>query len=195
METYKPTTWETFSNSSFGRFSSLWFIDFDFILSNLHDVPVAENYNQVYWWRPSQNRKIYLFEKRKTQFYRRRRVLYKSGFTTSNASISCRKQRGRISKGSQFYIWPAISSLEILAQINEILMKKGMFLTFWLRTKNDYFNVKSELTENSVFKREIKTEFVQGKDGLISGKFSKATVLAVWCCWHRDVGNIMIVGD
>ena len=82
-------------------------------------------------------------------------------------------------RGSQFYIWLPISSLEILAQINEILMTKGMFLTFWLRTKNDYFNVKSELTENFLFKREIKTEFVQGKDGLISGKFSKATVLAV----------------
>jgi len=53
-----------------------------------------------------------------------------------------------------------------------------MFLTFWLRTKNDYFNVKSELTEKSVFKREIKTEFIQGKDGLISGRFLKATLHA-----------------
>ena len=51
-------------------------------------------------------------------------------------------------------------------------MKRGMFLTFWLRTKNDYFNVKSELTEKFVFKRQIKTEFVQGQDELISGGFS-----------------------
>ena len=50
-----------------------------------------------------------------------------------------------------------------------------MFLTFWLRTTNTYFNVKSELTEKPVFKREIKTDFVQGKDGLISVRFSKAT--------------------
>ena len=54
-------------------------------------------------------------------------------------------------------------------------MRKGMFLTFWLRTTNTYFNVKSELTEKPVFKREIKTDFVQGKDGLISVRFSKAT--------------------
>ena len=53
-------------------------------------------------------------------------------------------------------------------------MRRGMFLTFWLRTKNDYFNVKSELTETTVFKREIKTDFVKGQDGLISGRFSKA---------------------
>ena len=53
--------------------------------------------------------------------------------------------------------------------------------------------MKSELTEKSVFKREIKTEFVQGKDGLISGMFSKAKVLVVWCCRHRDVGNIMML--
>ena len=51
-------------------------------------------------------------------------------------------------------------------------MKKGMFLTFWLRTKNDYFNVQSELTEKSVYKGQIKTEFVQGQDELISGGFS-----------------------
>ena len=51
-------------------------------------------------------------------------------------------------------------------------MQKGMFLSFWLRTKNDYFNVKSELTEKSVFKRQIKTEFIQGQDELISGKVS-----------------------
>ena len=49
-------------------------------------------------------------------------------------------------------------------------MKKGMFLTFWLRTKNDYYNVKSEVTETSVFKREIKTEFLQSQDDLISGR-------------------------
>ena len=49
-------------------------------------------------------------------------------------------------------------------------MKKGMFLTFWLRTKNDYYNVKSEVTETSVFKREIKTDFIQSQDGLISGE-------------------------
>ena len=47
-----------------------------------------------------------------------------------------------------------------------------MFLSFWLRTKNDYFNVKSELTEKSVFKRQIKTEFIQGQDELISGRVS-----------------------
>ena len=52
-----------------------------------------------------------------------------------------------------------------------------MFLTFWLRTKNTYFNVKSELTEKAVFKQEIKTEFVQGKDELISGRFSKPSVI------------------
>ena len=51
-------------------------------------------------------------------------------------------------------------------------MKKGMFLTFWLRTKNDYFNVQSELTKKSVYKRQIKTDFVQGQDELISGGFS-----------------------
>ena len=51
-------------------------------------------------------------------------------------------------------------------------MRKGMFLSFWLRTKNDYFNVKSELTEKSVFKRQIKTEFIQGQDELFSGKVS-----------------------
>ena len=56
-------------------------------------------------------------------------------------------------------------------------MRKGMFLTFWLRTKNTYFNVKSELTEKTVFKQEIKTEFVQGKDELISGRFSKPSVI------------------
>ena len=48
-----------------------------------------------------------------------------------------------------------------------------MFLTFWLRTENTYYNVKSNLTETAVFKREIKTDFIQGKDELISGKFSK----------------------
>ena len=50
-------------------------------------------------------------------------------------------------------------------------MRKGMFLSFWLRTKNDYFNVKSELTEKSVFKHQIKTEFIQDQDELISGGF------------------------
>ena len=62
-------------------------------------------------------------------------------------------------------------------EINEVLMKRGMFLTFWLRTKNDYYNVKSELTETAVFKKEIKTEFVRNQDELISGKFSKE------CCY------------
>ena len=57
-------------------------------------------------------------------------------------------------------------------EINEVLMKRGMFLTFWLRTKNDYFNVKSELTETAVFKKEIKTEFVPNQNDLISGGFS-----------------------
>ena len=52
-------------------------------------------------------------------------------------------------------------------------MKRRMFLTFWLRTENTYYNVKSNLTETAVFKREIKTDFIQGKDELISGKFSK----------------------
>ena len=52
-------------------------------------------------------------------------------------------------------------------------MKTGMFLTFWLRTKNDYFNVQSELTKKSVYKRQIKTDFVQGQDELISGGFSR----------------------
>ena len=61
---------------------------------------------------------------------------------------------------------------KIHSKINEILMQKGMFLSFWLRTKNDYFNVKSELTEKSVFKRQIKTEFIQGQDELISGRVS-----------------------
>ena len=51
-------------------------------------------------------------------------------------------------------------------------MQKGMFLSFWIRTKNDYFNVKSELTEKSVFTRQIKTEFIQGQDELISGRVS-----------------------
>ena len=57
-------------------------------------------------------------------------------------------------------------------EINEVLMKRGMFLTFWLRTKNDYFNVKSKLTETAVFKKEIKTEFVRNQDEVISGGFS-----------------------
>ncbi len=54
-----------------------------------------------------------------------------------------------------------------------------MFLTFWLRTKNDYFNVKSEMTEKSVFKRQIKTEFVQGQDELISGGFLKLSIFRI----------------
>ena len=58
-------------------------------------------------------------------------------------------------------------------------MKKGMFLTFWLRTKNDYFNVQSELTEKSVYKREIKTDFVQDQDELISGGFFKLWIFYV----------------
>ena len=56
-------------------------------------------------------------------------------------------------------------------------MKKGMFLTFWLRTKNDYYNVRSEITETSVFKREIKTEFIQRQDDLISGRLLDSFVL------------------
>ena len=56
-------------------------------------------------------------------------------------------------------------------------MKKGMFLTFWLRTKNDYYNVKSEVTETSVFKREIKTDFIQSQDGLISGRLHSCLCL------------------
>ena len=63
---------------------------------------------------------------------------------------------------------------EIFAKMNEKLMQRGMFLTFWLRTKNDYFNVKSELTKTSVFQREIKTEFIQDKHELISGGFPKS---------------------
>ena len=58
-------------------------------------------------------------------------------------------------------------------------MKKGMFLTFWLRTKNDYFNVQSELTEKSVYKRQIKTDFVQGQDELISGGVFKLWIFYV----------------
>ena len=58
-------------------------------------------------------------------------------------------------------------------------MKKGMFLTFWLRTKNDYFNVQSELAEKSVYKGQIKTDFVQGQDELISGGFFKLWIFYV----------------
>ena len=65
---------------------------------------------------------------------------------------------------------------EIFLKMNEKLMQRGMFLTFWLRTKNDYFNVKSELTKTSVFQNEIKTEFIQDRDGLISGGFPNTKV-------------------
>jgi len=54
-----------------------------------------------------------------------------------------------------------------------------MFLTFWLRTKNDYFNVQSELAEKSVYKVQIKTDFVQGQDELISGGFFKLWIFYV----------------
>ena len=58
-------------------------------------------------------------------------------------------------------------------------MQRGMFLTFWLRTKNDYFNVKSELTKTPVFQSEIKTEFIQDQDELISGGFPNTRVHTV----------------
>ena len=70
-------------------------------------------------------------------------------------------------------------------------MKKGMFLTFWLRTKYTYFNVQSELTENPVFKREIKTEFVQDKDGLISGRFSHQHILCSKYTAYIDMGHMI----
>ena len=63
---------------------------------------------------------------------------------------------------------------EMFEKMNEKLMQRGMFLTFWLRTKNDYFNVKSELTKTLVFQSEIKTEFIQYQDELISGGFPKS---------------------
>ena len=59
-------------------------------------------------------------------------------------------------------------------------MKKGMYLTFWLRTQNEYFNVKSDITKKSVFKNEIKTKFIQGQDGLISGLFSYYYILEIY---------------
>ena len=92
---------------------------------------------------------------------------------------------------NQFYDWLSISRYEILVKINEILMNKGMFLTFWLRTKNTYFNVESELTENPVFKREIKTEFVKDKDGLISGRFSHQHILCSKCTAYIDIGHMI----
>ena len=58
-------------------------------------------------------------------------------------------------------------------------MKKGMYLTFWLRTQNDFFNVQSDLTKKSVFKNEIKTKFIQNQDGLISGRFSDYYILSI----------------
>ena len=64
--------------------------------------------------------------------------------------------------------------------MNEILMKKGMYLTFWLRTQNDFFNVQSDLTKKSVFKNEIKTKFIQNQDGLISGRFSDYYILSIF---------------
>ena len=72
---------------------------------------------------------------------------------------------------------------EMFEKMNEKLMQRGMFLTFWLRTKNDYFNVKSELTKTLVFQSEIKTEFIQGQDELISGGFPKTLTLIRDC--HR----------
>ena len=59
-------------------------------------------------------------------------------------------------------------------------MKKGMYLTFWLRTKNDFFNVQTDITQKSVFKNEIKTAFIQGQDGLISGLFSYYYILEIY---------------
>ena len=47
-----------------------------------------------------------------------------------------------------------------------------MFLTFWLRTENKYFNVDTDVAELEVFKKELKTKFVPNKDQLISGRFS-----------------------
>ena len=59
-------------------------------------------------------------------------------------------------------------------------MKKGMYLTFWLRTQNDFFNVQSDITQKSVFRNEIKTNFIQGQDGLISGRFSDYKILEIF---------------
>ena len=59
-------------------------------------------------------------------------------------------------------------------------MKKGMYLTFWLRTQNDFFNVQSDITQKSVFKNEIKTNFIQGQDELISGRFSDYKILEIF---------------
>ena len=100
------------------------------------------------------------------------------------ASVAENKEAGF---QNQFYDWLSSSRYEILIKINEILMKKGMFLTFWLRTKNTYFNVKSKFTENPVFKREIKTEFVQDKDELISGRFSHQHILCSKCTAYIDM--------
>ena len=59
-------------------------------------------------------------------------------------------------------------------------MKKGMYLTFWLRTQNDFFNVQSDITQKSVFRNEIKTNFIQGQDGLISGRFSDYKIIVIF---------------
>ena len=59
-------------------------------------------------------------------------------------------------------------------------MKKGMYLTFWLRTQNDFFNVQSDITQKSVFRNEIKTNFIQGQDGLISGRFCDYKILEIF---------------
>ena len=59
-------------------------------------------------------------------------------------------------------------------------MKKGMYLTFWLRTQNDFFNVQSDITQKSVFRNEIKTNFIQGQDGLISGRFTAYKILEIY---------------
>ena len=57
-------------------------------------------------------------------------------------------------------------------EINELLIQNEMFLTFWLRTENKYFNVDTDVAELEVFKKELKTKFVPNKDQLISGRFS-----------------------
>ena len=77
-------------------------------------------------------------------------------------------------------------------KMNEKLMQRGMFLTFWLRTKNDYFNVKSELTKTLVFQSEIKTEFIQGQDELISGGFPKSLSRK---CAKMKFSNLLGVRD
>ena len=43
-----------------------------------------------------------------------------------------------------------------------------MFVTFWLRSKNRYYNVDTVLLDSDVFKKEIKTNFILNRDELIS---------------------------